>query len=121
MFEGTYTITSKPEASAIELVKYLRTIMWRGDVMTTGDILQVARSLQQTSLTVETGMVRCDLETNELVTVVATARENPYTAAYRRMAEGYELLKRGAAGDVEAALLYCKMELAGEIIHGPIG
>lgn len=32
----------------------------------------------------------------------------------------YELLKRGAEGDAAAAIAYCKLDMEGLVIHGPI-
>lgn len=50
---------------------------------------------------------------------------DPYVDPYQKWfadAKFYrELLQKGASGDVESAIAYCKAELAGEIGHGCIG
>lgn len=44
--------------------------------------------------------------------------ENMWEARARRQDAWQKLLKDGAAGNTEAAIAYCKAELAGEIGHG---
>jgi hypothetical protein len=46
---------------------------------------------------------------------------NPYLAQIQRWKDQRELLEAGAAGDVQAAIRYCQMELNNEISHGAMG
>jgi len=46
---------------------------------------------------------------------------NPYQKWFDDAKFYRELLQKGANGDVESAIAYCKAELAGEIGHGCIG
>lgn len=54
-----------------------------------------------------------------LIDLKKEKEHNPYLKVYQKMQDDYELLKMAAAGDAEAAIEYCKKELAGEIMHGP--
>ena len=45
---------------------------------------------------------------------------NPYRAQAEEWRVQHELLKKGAAGDAEAAIAYCLLELNNEINHGPM-
>jgi hypothetical protein len=46
---------------------------------------------------------------------------NPYQEQAARWKMQRELLEKGAAGDAEAAIRYCQMELNHEISHGAMG
>lgn len=50
-----------------------------------------------------------------------TLPPNPYLEQVEKWKVQRELLQRGAAGNVEAAIKYCQIELAGEINHGAMG
>ena len=52
---------------------------------------------------------------------IITLPPNPYLEQAAKWKMQRELLEAGAAGDVEAAIKYCKMELAGEINHSAMG
>jgi hypothetical protein len=54
-------------------------------------------------------------------TCVVEKHGDPWEEHFRLAAEHHELLKRGAAGDVEAAIAYCKLELGNKVSHGAIG
>ena len=58
---------------------------------------------------------------NQPWTYTITTPPNPYTEQIRIWEEQHALLKKAAAGDAEAAIAYCKMELNGEINHGAMG
>lgn len=47
--------------------------------------------------------------------------ENPWVKHMKEQEEYFALCKRGAAGDVEAAIAYCKLEVAGTVKHGGMG
>ncbi len=121
MFHGTYTLTATQEASAILLVKFLRGVLWRGESMAIGEVLPMARLIQDGPFEIESDRFMYDLESNELLTVTKVAAPDPWKALFARMEECHNLLERGAAGDAEAAMEYCRRELAGEVPHGPIG
>ena len=60
-------------------------------------------------------------ETCELFNVKIEEPVNPY-AEHMRIQQGYyDLCRRGAEGDVEAALAYCKLEIEGKVSHGAMG
>ncbi len=120
-FEGTYTLTATNEATAVSLVKFVRSVLWRGDTMLLNDALVVARSIQAGSYTMDAALFNCDLESNDLVHVEKHVVENPWTAHFNYAHECFELMERGAAGDAEAAIAYCKRELEGKVPHGPMG
>lgn len=46
---------------------------------------------------------------------------NPYEAHFKQQNEYFALRDRGAAGDVEAAIAYCKLEAAGKVSHAAMG
>jgi hypothetical protein len=50
-----------------------------------------------------------------------TTPPNPYIEQARLWKEQRALLEKAAAGDADAAIAYCKMELNGEINHGAMG
>jgi hypothetical protein len=52
---------------------------------------------------------------------IITLPPNPYLEQAAKWKMQRELLEKGAAGDTEAAIKYCQMELAGEISHGAMG
>lgn len=45
----------------------------------------------------------------------------PYKAHWDRQSAYFELRDKGAAGDVEAAIAYCKAEQEGKVSHGAMG
>ena len=47
--------------------------------------------------------------------------ENPYVKHMKEQEEYFALCKRGAAGDAEAAIAYCKLEVTGIVKHGGMG
>jgi hypothetical protein len=47
--------------------------------------------------------------------------ENPYVKYMKEQEEYFTLCKRGAAGDAEAAIAYCKLEVTGIVKHGGMG
>lgn len=47
--------------------------------------------------------------------------DSDFEIFYKKQQEYFKLLELGAAGDAEAAIAYCKAELAHLIAHGPIG
>lgn len=47
--------------------------------------------------------------------------ENPWVKHMKEQEEYFALCKRGAAGDVEAAIAYCKLEVTGIVKHGGMG
>jgi hypothetical protein len=47
--------------------------------------------------------------------------DNPYAAHFKEQNGYYELRDKGAAGDAEAAIAYCKLELEGLVSHGAMG
>ena len=47
--------------------------------------------------------------------------DNEYQVFAKKRQALYNLLKAGGAGDAEAAIAYCKAELAGEVSHGVMG
>lgn len=51
-------------------------------------------------------------------TYTFTTPPNPYDEQIRVWKEQRELLEKAAAGDAEAAIAYCKLELSGGINHG---
>lgn len=57
----------------------------------------------------------------EFVQLVPVAYVNPYVAHFKQQEEYSALCERGAAGDVEAAITYCKLELEGKVSHGAFG
>lgn len=50
-----------------------------------------------------------------------TTPPNPYVEQIQIWKEQRELLEKAAAGDAEAAIAYCKLELSGGINHGCMG
>lgn len=47
--------------------------------------------------------------------------EDPYSVYFAAQKRYHDLLKAGASGDTDAAIAYCRAELAGEVGHGAMG
>ena len=56
-----------------------------------------------------------------ICTLTEIIEVNPYAEHFREQSEYYALRDRGAAGDVEAAIAYCKLEVQGLVSHGAMG
>ena len=46
---------------------------------------------------------------------------NPYVEHFKQQREYFDLRDRGAAGDVESAIAYCKLEVEGKVSHAAMG
>ena len=55
------------------------------------------------------------------VTIVDVPEDNQYTRHFATQKGYYDLMCKGAAGDAEAAIAYCKLELSGDVSHGAMG
>lgn len=58
---------------------------------------------------------------SDVCDIVVTFPPNPYQEYAKLRESQYQLMLKGAAGDAEAAIAYCKMEAAGEVGHGAMG
>lgn len=57
----------------------------------------------------------------ELCNIVKIQIEHPYVTECKLQVEYHELCKRGAAGDVDAAIAYCNLVVRGLINNGAFG
>jgi hypothetical protein len=104
----------------MELTKWLRQV-WRSDSATPANCLYIADCL----IAGETwrppyNAIGCKAEKSEIVNFVFP--ESDYDKNDRlnreKQHEFWELCRRGAEGDAEAAIQFCKHEFAGEVSHG---
>lgn len=54
-------------------------------------------------------------------TITEIVYVDPYTEHFKVQSEYFALRDRGAAGDAEAAIAYCKLEVQGLVSHGAMG
>jgi hypothetical protein len=113
-----YTITAKPTTDRIFLARWLRSITVQ---LTVPRTLQMADDLlagedfefylsDQTAASAPSGV--------KLVPVVFESEYDEYD----EVQAGYIALRdKGAAGDAEAAIAYCKLEAEGRVNHAAMG
>ncbi len=120
MFHGLYTIKATENAKALDLVKFFRQALWRGNTLTTPEVLWLARELQYGGEKCwHSSEFKCELQSNDVITIVSkTTAYNGEDATRNEILEQRALLESGAAGDADAAITYCRMMLAGEIYLG---
>lgn len=58
---------------------------------------------------------------NALCTIEEIVDENPYVEHYREQEEYHALMLKGAAGDADAAIAYCKLEAEYKVSHAAMG
>ena len=84
------------------------------------DSLYIARCLMRNETWRPTGYIT--QQESSLCHIVRSYPESTHeksTREYRETQASYfELMKKGAAGDIVAALAYCKLELEGKVNHG---
>lgn len=57
----------------------------------------------------------------DVCTFTEVRKEDPYVEHFRIQSEYAKLCELGAAGDAEAAIAYCKLEMQGLVSHGAYG
>lgn len=115
-----YTVTSNPMSTRTGLAKWVRSL--RGMSIT---------SVPQALMVADDLLNGCRFELylsaeekaagDALCTITEIVVENPWKAHFDEQARYHELCTRGAAGDVEAAIAFCKLEVEGKVSHGAIG
>jgi hypothetical protein len=112
-----FTITAS-NANRLELARWLRSI--RTD-------LTVPRALQEADDLLAGEDLEFYLYGHQVIAapdgvkLVPVVYDNPYAAHFKEQAGYYALRDKGAAGDVDAAIAYCKLELEGKVSHGAMG
>jgi hypothetical protein len=114
-----------PLTTAVQIAQWVRDVC--PDQYTSADAMMIARYLLHGETwrpeyatfdfsrvgTDELCMIEIDTSYDDYDEELRTARE--------KQASYYELLKRGAEGDTDAAIAYCKLELDGLVNHSACG
>jgi len=113
----SHKITAKVDANRMSLAKWARSLRCRPinslplALAFADDLLRGGQfELYLTAAEKAAGEAWCNIE--KVVYV------DPYAADRAEQARYYELRDKGAAGDAEAAIAYCKLELEGKVSHG---
>jgi hypothetical protein len=115
-----YTLTDK-DVSTIALAKWINMKTW-GLAFSLSEALVIARSLKNGgSWEIDSTEVTPPNEKDPCLGVIQPEPEDDNAAFWKtiqlEIAHCENLLGRGAAGDIEAAIEYCKLELAGKVPH----
>jgi hypothetical protein len=113
-----YKVTAGPLASRKSIAKWLLTLPGARSVpvaLNTADSLLRGCELKMLLSTEEVEAA------GDICSFEEILWENPWVKHMKEQEEYFALCKRGAAGDVEAAIAYCKLEVAGTVKHGGMG
>ena len=113
-----FIVTAKPAASHVSIARWLISVkpnLYIAGALKDADALLAGKPCE---LFVNDALVDSG---NEILNLVKKVYEDPYTAFFKEQQDYYQLCVRGAAGDAEAAIAYCKLEVEGKISHGPMG
>jgi hypothetical protein len=115
---STITFTLRDKINNVDLARWIRKV-YSG--LTSQQCLIILRRLRRGG-TWEIACGSCyDYENGPCDFVVNCAEIDYWDDVVKKWDFHSDLLKRGADGDAQAAIEYCKLELAGEISHGAIG
>lgn len=118
MTEIRYTLDPQKTINTIALASWVRLKMGTGYSAT--NCLTVARYLQSGQGWEPPYCVLFEPQAPGPCEFVVTEPVNEYTEYYNKQQALFDLKVRGAAGDVEAAIAYCKADLDGKVNHGPM-
>ncbi len=115
-----YTLRFKVDQTTVELANWVRSKM--GDQLTLRDCLMVARALKNGEdwepefhlLQDPEAVGPCEFD-------ITPDPDDSWAIRAKEQSKLWELCERGAAGDAEAAIAWCKAELEGKVSHGAIG
>lgn len=122
MMHKEYKVKAGPLASRKSLAKWLLTLPGARSVpvaLNTADSLLRGCELEML-LSAEEVEAAGDICVFEEV-VWVSPYVSPYEAHFKQQSEYFALRDRGAAGDAEAAIAYCKLEAAGKVSHAAMG
>jgi hypothetical protein len=116
-----YKLSVSPNFSRLMFAKWVLTL---SQFRNGNPVMSVPRALEMADDLIRGGVFEAFLfkEEKELGEAFCTITEIPYVDPYaedrRIQAEYFALRDRGAAGDAEAAIAYCKLEVQGLPNHG---
>lgn len=118
MTEIRYTLDPKSTISTIALSAWVRLKMGTGYSAT--NCLTVARCLKSGQGWEPPYCAMFEPEAPGPCEFVVTEPVNEYAEYQNKQQALYDLKVRGASGDAEAAIAYCKADLDGKVNHGPM-
>lgn len=117
----SYTIKAKPQSNRVALAQWVRRLRVCNGHMTLPRALQTADDMLQ-GQTFEWYLFPDEIDLGKfLCDIVEVPYENPYQTHFDEQKEYAKLLEKGAAGDTDAAIAYCKLEMEGKVSHGAFG
>lgn len=115
-----YTIRLKDEHTAVEIAEWVRRKM--GHEFSSRDCLMVARALKNgEGWEPPYYSIKHPQTPGPCEFVLTPDPENAWEVREHEQDCLWELARKGAEGDAEAAIAFCKAELNGELHHGAYG
>ena len=128
IYHARFTVKNPESVDIKELVKFLQENWWNAKTLSLKDLLYISRCLQrgeswEPEFNTLSDDIIDDIKSNtfksDILFVQVTTEPEYHDTLVERQKKAFDLLERGAAGDAEAAIEYCRMEKAGEISRAP--
>lgn len=121
MLMNEYKVTAGPLANRVGLAKWLLSLPSFDGSRSVPKALDMADHLLSGGEFIRHLSVEEKDAAGDICTFEEILWENPYVKHMKEQEEYFALCKRGAAGDAEAAIAYCKLEVTGTVKHGGMG